>query len=231
MSQENVEIVRASIDAFNRGDVDAAFKDVIPEFEYDQTRAVGLDRGMFNLEQFRSLLATFTDSWESFTIGADELIDAGGDVVMPFTNVARGRDGIEVQARGIWVWTLRGGSIVRACLYQDRQEALEAAGLSEQAMSQEDIKILRAFNEAFNRRDFDDATKYLDRAVEIYPGVMAPDHDSKLFGHEGWREFIRVAIQAWETATAEPLERIETEDGRILLSICGAFEVGKASKS
>jgi hypothetical protein len=97
--------VRAAIDAFNRGDVDAAFKDASPDFEYDQTRAVGMDRGMFNLEQFRSLLATFTDSWESFTIGADELIDAGEDVVMPFTNVARGRDRIEVQARGIWVWT------------------------------------------------------------------------------------------------------------------------------
>ena len=131
MSQENVEIVRAAIDAFNRGDVDAAFKDVIPDFEYDQSRAVGIDRGVFNLEQFRSLLTTFTDSWESFTIDADELIDAGEDVVMPFTNVARGRDGIEVQARGIWVWTIRDGSIVRACLYQDRQEALEAAGVSE----------------------------------------------------------------------------------------------------
>jgi|SRR5918994_6734667 ketosteroid isomerase-like protein len=131
MSQENVEIVRAAIDAHNRGDIDAAFKDAAPDFKYDQTRAVGTDRGVFNLEQFQSLLATFTDTWESFTIGADELIDAGEDVVMPFTNVARGRDGIEVQARGIWVWTVRDGSIVRACLYQDRQEALEAAGLKE----------------------------------------------------------------------------------------------------
>jgi ketosteroid isomerase-like protein len=50
---------------------------------------------------------------------------------MPFTNVAQGRDGIEVQARGIWVWTIRTGSIVRVCLYQDREEALEAAGLAE----------------------------------------------------------------------------------------------------
>jgi ketosteroid isomerase-like protein len=131
MSQENVEIVRAAIDAYNRGDVDGAFKDVAPDFEYDQTRAVGMDRGVFNLEEFQSLLATFTDSWESFTIGADELIDAGDDVVMPFTNVARGRDGIEVQARGIWVWTISDGSIVRACLYQERREALQAAGLSE----------------------------------------------------------------------------------------------------
>ncbi len=131
MSQENVEIVRAAIDAFNRGDVDASFKDVIPDFEFDQTRAVGIDRGVFDLEQFRSLLTTFIDSWESVTIGADELIDAGEDVVMPFTNVARGRDGVEVQARGVWVWTIHDESIVRVCLYQERQEALEAAGLSE----------------------------------------------------------------------------------------------------
>jgi ketosteroid isomerase-like protein len=131
MSSENVEIVRAAIDAHNRGDVDAVFKDAAPDFEYDQTRAVGIDRGTFNLDEFRDLLASFTDSWESYTIGADELIDAGEDVVMPFTNVLRGRNGIEVQARGVWVWTFRDGSCVRMTLYQEREEALEAAGLSE----------------------------------------------------------------------------------------------------
>src|SRR5689334_22273559 len=83
-------------------------------------------------------------------------------------------------------------------------------------MSQENVETLRAFYEAFNGHDFDDALRYLDRAVEIEPGVQAPDHDSKLLGHQGWKEFIRVAIDAWEAATAEPLERIETEDDRIL---------------
>jgi ketosteroid isomerase-like protein len=131
MSQENVEIVRAAIDAHHRGDIDATFKDAAPDFEFDQTRALGTDRGVFNLGEFKSLLATWTDAWESFTIGADELLDAGEDVVMPFTNVARGREGIEIEARGFWVWTVRAGLIVRVCLYQERQEALEAAGLSE----------------------------------------------------------------------------------------------------
>jgi ketosteroid isomerase-like protein len=42
-----------------------------------------------------------------------------------------GRDGIEVQARTAWIWTLRDGMIVRVCLFQDKQEALRAAGLSE----------------------------------------------------------------------------------------------------
>lgn len=126
MSQQNVEIVRAAIGAFNRGDTDAAFRNVSADFEYDQTRGVGLDRGVFSLDGFQDLLGTFTRNWESFTIGADELIDGGEHVVMPFTNVARGRDGIEVEARGVWVWTIRDSMIVRACLYQELQEALEA---------------------------------------------------------------------------------------------------------
>jgi hypothetical protein len=43
----------------------------------------------------------------------------------------RGRDGIEVSARVTQVWTVRGGTLVRMRMYQERQEALEAVGLSE----------------------------------------------------------------------------------------------------
>jgi len=49
----------------------------------------------------------------------------------PVTNLLRGRDGIEVQARGAWVWTFRDGSVARVTFYPERQDALEAAGLSE----------------------------------------------------------------------------------------------------
>ena len=40
MSAENVEIVRAAFDAFNRGDRDAALKDLVPNFELDMSRAI-----------------------------------------------------------------------------------------------------------------------------------------------------------------------------------------------
>jgi hypothetical protein len=63
MSHENVELVRAAIDAHNRRDIDATIKDAAPDFEYDQTRAIGMDRGVFNLDEFQSLLSTFTDNW------------------------------------------------------------------------------------------------------------------------------------------------------------------------
>ena len=131
MSQENVEIVRRSFEVFNRGDVDAAFEDFAPDFELDLSRAIGIDRGTYNLAQFRRLTESFAETWESNRLVADELIDAGEHVVVPFTNRLRGRDGIEVQARGTWLCTIRDGLVVRICLYQDKREAIEAAGLSE----------------------------------------------------------------------------------------------------
>ena len=43
----------------------------------------------------------------------------------------RGRDGVEVQARGAWLITFRGGQQTSLTLYQTKQEALEAARQSE----------------------------------------------------------------------------------------------------
>lgn len=131
MSQENVEIVRAVLDAANRGDWDAMLKDADASFEVDLSRAVGPLHGVYGLDRMRSFLEDFADSWESLRFEADELIDAGEHVVVPWTMHARGRDGIEVPSRVTWVWTIGEGAILRACMYQERPAALEAAGLRE----------------------------------------------------------------------------------------------------
>jgi ketosteroid isomerase-like protein len=59
-----------------------------------------------------------------------EFIEAGDRVVTPFTNYLRGRDGIEVQARAAFVWTMRDGAGTHLSCFQERQEALEAVGKS-----------------------------------------------------------------------------------------------------
>src|SRR5215207_92682 len=115
MSQENVEIVRTALAAPNRGDLDAAFKDAAPDAEFDLTRAVGLDSGVYDLDEFRRLSEEFANSWDSVRYEVHEYLDAGEHVVMPFTNQLLGRDGIDVQARGTWLWTIRDGVVVRLC--------------------------------------------------------------------------------------------------------------------
>jgi ketosteroid isomerase-like protein len=132
MSQENVEIIRAAIDAINRGDLESVLKDADPDFEFDLSRAVGPVQGVFKLDQTRGLLAEFFGMWEAVRWEIDELREVGDHVAVSITSYLLGRDGIEVTARIPWVWTFRDGSSVRQCFYQEWQEALEAVGLSGQ---------------------------------------------------------------------------------------------------
>jgi ketosteroid isomerase-like protein len=69
--------------------------------------------------------------WQSAWEEAHELIDAVERVVVCTTSHAQGRNGIELTAHPAYVVTLRDGAIVSACMYQERYEALEAAGLWE----------------------------------------------------------------------------------------------------
>jgi ketosteroid isomerase-like protein len=132
MSQQNVEIVKAAIDAWNREDWDAMLRDMAPGFELDLSRAVGPHHGVFDVDQVRGVLEEFTAGWESFRVEAHEFIDAGELVVEPQTARVKGRDGIEASATVTFVWTIRDRAIERVVMYQDRKDALEAVGLSEQ---------------------------------------------------------------------------------------------------
>jgi ketosteroid isomerase-like protein len=132
MSQENVEIVKAIFDAFNRNDWDGFFKDAAPGFVADYSRAVGPWRGVFGLDEFRRIVEEFHGTWESIRLQPHEFIEAGDLVVVPCTFFARGRDGVEAEASATWVLVTHGGAIERVTMYLERQEALEAVGLSEQ---------------------------------------------------------------------------------------------------
>ena len=131
MSQENVEIVQAAYDAFNRGDLDDSLKDAAPDCVLDWSRGVGPNAGVYKLDQMRSFFGDFTDTFESVRIDPGVFIEAGDDVVVHQTSYIRGRQGVEATARVSLVWTCRGGAIVRICLFQQQQDALEAVGLSE----------------------------------------------------------------------------------------------------
>jgi len=132
MSQENVEVVKANIDAYNREDWDAFFKDRAPGFELDFSRAVGPWRGVFGPDEARRIVEEYNETWESVRMEPHEFIEAGDLVVMPGTQHLKGRGGIEVVVRSTNVWTIRNGAIERVSMYQEKEDALEDLGLSEQ---------------------------------------------------------------------------------------------------
>jgi len=133
MSQANVDVVLAAVEAFNRGSLETAFKSAAPNFEWDNSRSMNADtRGILTVDEARQVFKDALGLWESAWIEINELIPTGDQVVVPHTIHVRGRDGIEAQARSTWVFTIRNGKMELVRLYQDRDEALEAVGLSEQ---------------------------------------------------------------------------------------------------
>ena len=108
------------------------FKDAAPGFEVDLSRAVGPWRGVFGLDQIRRVMGEYLETWESAWLEPHEFIEAGDLVVVPGTMHVKGRDGIEVVSRGALVWTIRNGTIERMVMYQEKEDALEDLGLSEQ---------------------------------------------------------------------------------------------------
>jgi ketosteroid isomerase-like protein len=123
----NVEIVQRAFGFLERGE--GTNPDFSPDAVIDLTRALGPYRGVYGAQGGAGLWDEFSGQWSSRLFEIDEYLEEGDYVVTPFLQRLRGRDGIEVEARGTWVWELRGGQITRLTLYQEREEALAAAGM------------------------------------------------------------------------------------------------------
>jgi ketosteroid isomerase-like protein len=131
MSQENVEVVRCSYEAYERGDMESALAALDPEIEiYDHDIPdPGEYRGLDGVLRWQ---ADWETSWQSWRWEAEEFIDAGDRVVAILRVHAKGRgSGADIERLDGAVWTLRDGKGVRLDYYGSKAEALDAVGLRE----------------------------------------------------------------------------------------------------
>jgi ketosteroid isomerase-like protein len=133
MSQENVDVVQRHVEAWNRRDLAAYLASFASDAEIDWSRSRGPHKGVYRghgeIEAFWDVWwSTFEDVQMETTHG---FVEAGSEVVYSQTTHIRGRDGIEVSARSTFLFTVEGGLITRFRMFDERAEALEAAGLSE----------------------------------------------------------------------------------------------------
>jgi uncharacterized protein len=134
MSQENVEIVRQMVDAFNRGDLDASSEHWADNVDYRAVEGAPDDHGPIHGKvAMRAYVQDWIDTFDQFTVEPMELIDAGeGQVVGVLRNSGRAKlSGVETDLTFAALYTVRDGKIERGREYWTRDEALEAAGLRE----------------------------------------------------------------------------------------------------
>ena len=127
--EERIEHVRRAIDAFNRRDADAMRSLASDDFEYDWTRSVGPNRGVYKGPE--GFFEFITDQWEMFDpfeLTADEFIPRGNHVVVPTTIHGRGPQDVAVSAKSTHVYTFDGRRLVRITMFQELVEALAATG-------------------------------------------------------------------------------------------------------
>jgi ketosteroid isomerase-like protein len=136
MSQENLRTTRRLNAAFSERDWAAAADALHPDIEMDTTRVpfAELARVYHGLDDVAGFWANWLEAWGAVDTADPELIEVGDQVfAWARRQTVQGRgSGIEVEMPEFgWVMTFREGKLVRATIYMDRAEALEAAGLSE----------------------------------------------------------------------------------------------------
>jgi ketosteroid isomerase-like protein len=133
MSQENVEVVRAVIDGWLRGDpasLELISEDVVYVAPPDMPRVSGgTYRGHDGVLQW---VVDWRQEWTDYELDIERIEDLGDQVLTVERNRATGkRSGVAVDMQTVHLWTLRNSKVVRWHGYASPEAALEAAGLSE----------------------------------------------------------------------------------------------------
>lgn len=125
MSQQNIDVARRTLEAFNTTGVGAAIDGMDPEVEFVGGGGA-VYHGHAGVRELESLLR---ESFDEIRIEADEFRTAGDAVIALGRIRVQGRaSGAAGESRRAWVMTFAAGRIVRLQTYEDQDEALEAVG-------------------------------------------------------------------------------------------------------
>ena len=131
MSQENVEVVRRTMDAYNARDLPAYF-DMLSESVRLQSRFSAMGHVYHGHDDLRRYFAELDEVWSRYEMRVLRLIPAGRQVAALCHLYAVGRESdLQVEENSAIVFTLEAGKIVQIDAYPTHAQALEAAGLSE----------------------------------------------------------------------------------------------------
>jgi ketosteroid isomerase-like protein len=128
MSEQNVETLRRSVEAFNAGDREGLLSCMHPEIEFYSAFEQNVYRGHEGMVRYRDAV---DDVLADFHTEDDRFLDAGGDrVVHLYKLVVRGAgSGVPGSRENAILWEFLDGMLFKGRVYLDPDEAFEAAGM------------------------------------------------------------------------------------------------------
>jgi len=131
MSRENVDVVRAVLDAWIAGDYGTMFEHFHRDIEWAGPATLSHGGTSQGITSARRALSTWVGTWNDYRFELTELVDHGDTVFAAGRQTGRGRgSGVVVSEEIFSVWTLRDGLVVRQQTFRDREQARDAAGLA-----------------------------------------------------------------------------------------------------
>jgi uncharacterized protein len=130
MSHENVELVRASYDAFGRDDMAFIIERTDPDIKISEAAVMPGARTYHGHQGLLDAIDNWAGQWDDFSVELERIIDAGDRVVSLVHHRGRGKvSGAPVELHVAYVHTIKDCKVVRWQIFETWNEALEAAGL------------------------------------------------------------------------------------------------------
>ena len=132
MSEENVNVIRRIVEAFNRGGVEAA----LPYFD-SEIKWVGppewLEDHLYEGHAgLRRLAEQWTQNFDEYRLDPERFIDSEAGVIALLLTGGRIKGSVDpIDQPVAWVCQLSGGKVAHVQVYFSWEEGLDAAGLSE----------------------------------------------------------------------------------------------------
>jgi ketosteroid isomerase-like protein len=150
-------------------------------------------------------VSLWLEEWATFRFIPEQVIDLGERALMRIRLSGRAKaSGIKLDQSLFHVWTFRDGLPWRCDVFVEEEQALEAAGLREKAMSEENVEIVRLAHERLNEGDIDGLIALCDGDFELDMSARFMNPETYR-GHEGIRRFYREVREVWEEIRWEPL--------------------------
>lgn len=187
----NIEIVKLVFEAFARRDVEAALEWIHPQVRlWLVTAAVARGGSPYvGHDGIREYWRDVEQLWHELELLPLEFEQLERTVVALGEVRARGAAGA-LRQPAVWTWKLSNELVVDVRVDSDEGAARDALG-----EAQEIETILRAYHDAFNRRDADAMIALTDPAIVSHPAMIS--HARRTYiGHQGLRNWMRDVLTA-----------------------------------